>query len=70
MTKPVVTLDCKWLNDLDLAAVDGVALLCLTLKRQGRRLRLKNAPKELIEIVAFVGLTSVIDVSLSGDEPA
>jgi hypothetical protein len=40
--------------------VDGLARLALSLRRRGRRLRLRHASPELVELIAFMGLTAVL----------
>ena len=44
----------------DAVAVDAVARLQLAARRHGSRVRLRNASKELLELVAFVGLADVL----------
>jgi ABC-type transporter Mla MlaB component len=46
--------------DPDAVAVDGLARLQLAARRQGCRVRLRNASAELRELVAFMGLTDVL----------
>jgi ABC-type transporter Mla MlaB component len=44
----------------DVAAVDALARLALTLRRQGGRLELCGASEELRTLVTFMGLTEVL----------
>ena len=44
----------------DAATVDALARLQLAAKRVGRRLRLRNASADLLELVAFMGLADVL----------
>jgi hypothetical protein len=42
------------------ATVDSLARLALLLRREGSRLVLRDAPPELVELIAFMGLTEVL----------
>ena len=44
------------------ATVDSLARLALMLRREGSRLVLRQVTPELIELIAFMGLTEVLDV--------
>jgi hypothetical protein len=44
----------------DAVTVDVLARLQLAVRRRGRRLRLRNASQELLELVAFMGLADVL----------
>ncbi|MBA3718530.1 MAG: hypothetical protein H0W87_09940 [Actinobacteria bacterium] len=46
----------------DALAVDALARLQLEARRCGLRLRLQNAPEELLELIAFMGLTEALGV--------
>jgi anti-anti-sigma regulatory factor len=46
-------------------AVDALARLALALRRQGSRLRLRNASAELVELIEFMGLAEVLAVEPS-----
>ena len=46
--------------EADVATVDALARLQLTTKRLGGRLRLRNASADLLLLVAFMGLTDVL----------
>jgi anti-anti-sigma regulatory factor len=55
-----VTVDLAALTDVDLATVDALARLHLTATRAGGRLRLRNVPPPLAELLALAGLTAVL----------
>ena len=44
------------------ATVDSLARLALLLRREGSRLVLRGASPELLELIAFMGLTEVLGV--------
>ena len=44
------------------ATVDSLARLALLLRREGSRLVLQRAPPELVELIAFMGLSDVLRV--------
>jgi ABC-type transporter Mla MlaB component len=44
----------------DAVAVDALARLQLAARRRGCQVRLRNASDELLELVAFMGLTDVL----------
>ena len=46
--------------DVDAVTVDALARLQLAARRSGCRVRLRNASSELLELVAFMGLTDVL----------
>jgi hypothetical protein len=46
----------------DVATVDALARLQLAARRAGRRLRLRKAPDELVELITFCGLGEVLGV--------
>jgi ABC-type transporter Mla MlaB component len=46
--------------DPDAVTVDALARLQLAARRHGCQVRLRNASKELLELVAFMGLTEVL----------
>ena len=50
----------------DLAAVDALARLQLGARRQGSAIRLHGVPADLRELLAFCGLSDILD---RGDEP-
>jgi hypothetical protein len=48
------------------ATVDSLARLALLLRREGSRLVLRRAAPELVELIAFMGLTEVLGVEPRG----
>jgi hypothetical protein len=44
------------------ATVDSLARLALMLRREGSRLVLRRVTPELVELIAFMGLTEVLGV--------
>jgi hypothetical protein len=54
-----VCLDVAGL-DSDAAVLDSIARLALDLKRSGYRLRLRNASRELIELIELSGLSRTL----------
>jgi ABC-type transporter Mla MlaB component len=46
--------------DADAVAVDALCRLQLAARRHGCRVRLRHASEELLELVAFMGLTDVL----------
>src|SRR6185436_20271655 len=42
------------------ATVDGLARLALSLKRRGRRLRVRRASTDLVELIGLMGLAEVL----------
>jgi hypothetical protein len=44
------------------ATVDSLARLALLLRREGSRLVLRSASPDLVELIAFMGLTEVLGV--------
>jgi hypothetical protein len=46
----------------DIAAVDALARLALAARRLGLALRVANAPAELLELLAFAGLSETLGV--------
>ena len=48
------------------ATVDSLARLDLLLRREGSRLVLQRAPPELVELIAFMGLSDVLRVDPRG----
>ena len=50
----------------DAATVDGLARVELALRRLGYELRLRRATSELVELVAFTGLSDVLRVETGG----
>jgi hypothetical protein len=50
----------------DLATIEALARLQLAARRLGLELRLREAPEELRELIAFAGLSGVLGVEPSG----
>jgi ABC-type transporter Mla MlaB component len=46
--------------DVDAVTIDALARLQLAARRQGCRVRLRNASMDLLELVDFMGLTDVL----------
>ena len=61
-----IVCDARALVDADVAAIDALARLQLTARRCGFVLHLRDAPPELQELLAFVGLDGVLAVEPGG----
>ncbi|MDQ5819987.1 MAG: STAS domain-containing protein [Actinomycetota bacterium] len=61
-----IVCDVRALVDADVATIDALARLQLTARRCGFVLHLRNAPPELHELLAFVGLDGVLPVEPGG----
>ena len=48
------------------ATVDSLARLALLLRREGSRLVLRHASLELVELIAFMGLSDVLRIDSRG----
>lgn len=59
----VLDVDVRALTHCDIGTVDAFAQLALVVRREGRSIRLVNAPPELVELVALSGLTRVLPSS-------
>lgn len=57
--RPVVELDVAWIAPADLEAVDALARLQLAATRRGVRLRLRQPPSDLVDLLHLVGLAAV-----------
>jgi hypothetical protein len=57
-----IICDVQALAQPDLETVDALARLALTLRRGGLELRLRNASRELRELLAFSGLVDALGV--------
>jgi anti-anti-sigma regulatory factor len=69
-TADVVVCDLGGLTDPDCVAVDALGRLQLTVRRLGRRLRLRDASPELRALLCFVGLSEALGQdATSGVEP-
>jgi ABC-type transporter Mla MlaB component len=62
MGRRAVVLDCSALADADAGQLEGIARLCLRLKRSGCALRLANPSERLLELIELAGLASVLEV--------
>jgi ABC-type transporter Mla MlaB component len=56
----VALCDVSTVVDADAVVVDALARLQLLARRLGCQVRLRNASDELLELVAFMGLTDVL----------
>jgi ABC-type transporter Mla MlaB component len=56
----LVTCDVAALAHPDVAAIDALAFLQLTARRQGGAIRLRNAPVKLRDLLALIGLVDVL----------
>jgi len=59
-----VIVDVGALTELDLATVDALARLQLTARRLGAVIELRNASRDVIELLAFAGLADVLPVEV------
>ena len=59
--------DVRALRHPHLGTVGGLARLQLAARRCGRELRLRNAPRELVELLALAGLADALPVELGGE---
>jgi len=59
-----VIVDVGALTELDLATVDALARLQLTARRLGAVIELRNASRDVIELLAFAGLADVLTVEV------
>lgn len=67
MGRRTVVLDCSTLAEADAEQLEGIARLCLNLKRRGCALRLANPGDGLLELIEFAGLASVLGVEAGGE---
>ncbi|MFF8842579.1 STAS domain-containing protein [Streptomyces sp. NPDC015127] len=58
----VVVCDVGGLAQTSLAVVDALARLQLTARRHGTRIRLRNAPPELVALLDLVGLVELVEL--------
>lgn len=66
MGRRTIVLDCAALAKADAESLEGIARLCLGLKRRGRALRLANPGEGLLELIEFAGLGPVLGVEAGG----
>jgi ABC-type transporter Mla MlaB component len=64
-----VVCDVSALTRIDAGTVDALARLQLTARRLGRRMRLRNAPPRLRELIAFFGLSDAVPLVQVVREP-
>jgi ABC-type transporter Mla MlaB component len=58
---PCQVADCSIARvDADALAVEALARLQLTARRHGCRIRLRDAPAELVQLVSFIGLSHAL----------
>jgi hypothetical protein len=67
MGQPSVVLDCTALAEADAGQLEGIARLCLTLKRRGCALRLADPGDGLVALVGFAGLAEVLGLEAGGE---
>ena len=61
-----VYFDCGRLEEPTAATIDQIARLKLDARRCGCELELRNANRDLAELICFVGLSEVLGVELEG----
>jgi hypothetical protein len=66
MTLAQTSYDCSRLTDPDLGAIDRIARFQLDCARRGEHVRLINASAELIELINFAGLGTVLRIEAAG----
>lgn len=62
MGRPTFTLDCSGLPEADAEQLDGLACLCLNLKRRRWELQLANTGAGLLDLIEFAGLAGLLFV--------
>jgi len=63
MATPTVILDCARMGNPDLGAVQTLARSTLHARRHGWETRLLYVSRELVQLIAFVGLERVLRVA-------
>ena len=63
----VMVCDVGALVDPDVGTVDALARVALTARRLGRQIRLRDAPRELTQLLALVGLADVCGLACDYD---
>ena len=66
MGRPTFVLDCSALPEADAEQVDGLARVCLRLRRAQCELRLANPSAGLCELIDFAGLAGLLGVEPGG----
>jgi ABC-type transporter Mla MlaB component len=64
-----IVCDVGALTRVDASTIDALARLQLTARRLGRRMRLRDAPPRLRELLAFFGLTDAVPLVQVVGEP-
>jgi hypothetical protein len=67
MGRRTVVLDCAALAGADVEQLEGIACLCLVLKRRGYSLRLANPSEGLLGLIELAGLASALGVEAGGE---
>jgi len=67
MGRRTVVLDCSALTEADAEQLDGIARLCLELKRRGCALRLANPSERLVALIRLAGLAAALGVEAGGE---
>ena len=67
MGRHTFVLDCSALPDANAEQLDGLAQLCLRLRRAQCELRLVNPSAGLRELIDFAGLAGVLAVESRGE---
>jgi anti-anti-sigma regulatory factor len=67
MARLPIVLDCSCWPACDASDIARLAALQVALRRRGCELRLRNAPPQLIELIAFFGLLDVLRVESGGE---
>ena len=57
-----IVVDASGLTDADAAVLDSLVRMQLDAHRMGASIRLANAPRQLIDLLALFGLTDVLPV--------
>ena len=63
----VMVCDVGALVDPDVGTVDALARVALAARRLGRQIRLRDAPRELTQLLALVGLADVCGLACDYD---
>ena len=62
----MISFDASALTGADEALVDALARLQLIAGRMGLRIELRNARRELVDLLNLIGLASVLGVEMDG----
>lgn len=66
MSTGTVILNCARIADTSVGTVDYIARLGLGLKLSGKRLRLAEPSRELIDLIRLLGLAEALGVEVEG----